>query len=91
MSAVRKAVVFLLLAFPAIVESQAFEAISLKPARSGDPRTMRLRALPNGDLIAMAVPVPLLLHYAHDVPVNRAAHRAPGRRRLFSVISSPSP
>ena len=51
-------------------QSQAFEVISIKPARSGDPRNMRMRVLPNGDLIASAVPVLLLLRYAYDVPVN---------------------
>ena len=70
MSVLCKAVVFLLLAFPAVAQSQAFEVISIKPARSGDPRNMRMRVLPNGDLNASAVPVLLLLRYAYDVPVN---------------------
>src|SRR5262249_15827547 len=50
----------LLSALPAVAQSQAFEAISVKPARSGDPRDMRMRVLPNGDLNASAVPVLLL-------------------------------
>ena len=54
MSKLCEAVVFLLLALPAVAQSQAFEAISIKPARSGDPRTMRMRVLPNGDLNASA-------------------------------------
>jgi len=70
MSVLCTAVVFLLLAFPAVAQSQAFEVISIKPARSGDPRNMRMRVLPNGDLNASAVPVLLLLRYAYDVPVN---------------------
>ena len=41
-----EAVAFLLLAFPAVAQSQSFEAISIKPARSGDPRDMRMRVLP---------------------------------------------
>ena len=65
-----KAVVFLFLALPAIAQSQALEVISITPARSGEPRTMRMRVLPNGDLNARAVPVLLLLRYAYDVPVN---------------------
>src|SRR5712671_6894266 len=64
------AVVFLLFALPAVAQSQAFESISIQPARSGDPRDMRIRVLPNGDLIASAVPVLLLVRYAYDVPVN---------------------
>jgi len=70
MSVLCKAVVFLLLALPAAAQSHSFEAISLKPARSGDPRSMRLRVLPNGDLDASAAPVLLLLRFAYDVPVN---------------------
>ena len=70
MSVLCKAVVFLLSALPAIAQSQAFEVISITPARSGDPHTMRIRVLPNGDLNASAVPVLLLLSYAYDVPIN---------------------
>src|SRR5436190_16043210 len=70
MSGLCEAVVFLLLALPAVAQSQAFELISIKPARAGDPRDMRMRVLPNGDLNASAVPVLLLLGYAYDVPVN---------------------
>ena len=57
-------------ALPAVAQSLAFEVISIKPARSADPRNMRMRVLPNGDLIASGVPVLWLLHYAYDVPVN---------------------
>jgi uncharacterized protein (TIGR03435 family) len=57
-------------ALPAVAQSQAFEVISIKPARSADPRNMRMRVLPNGDLIASGVPVLWLLRYAYDVPVN---------------------
>ena len=70
MSKLCEAVAFLLLAFPAVAQSQAFEVISIKPARSGDPRAMRMRVLRNGDLTASAVPVLLLFGYAYDVPVN---------------------
>jgi uncharacterized protein (TIGR03435 family) len=65
-----KAVAVLLLAVPAVAQAQAFEVISIKPAPSGDPRDMRMRVLPHGDLNASAVPVLLLLRYAYDVPVN---------------------
>ena len=78
MSVLCKAVVFLLLALPAVAQSQAFEVISIKPARSGDPRNMRMRVLPNGDLNASAVPVLLLLRYAYDVPSTP--------RRVFPVF-----
>ena len=51
-----EAVVILLLALPAVAQSQTFEAISIKAADSRDPRHMRMRVLPNGDLSATAVP-----------------------------------
>jgi uncharacterized protein (TIGR03435 family) len=70
MSKVCAAVVFLLLALPAVAQSQAFESISVKPARAGDPRNMRMRVLANGDLSASAVPVHLLFRDAYDVPLN---------------------
>ena len=53
-----------------VAQSQTFEVISIKPARSSDPGAMRMRVLPNGDLTASGVPVLLLVGYAYDVPVN---------------------
>lgn len=74
MSAFCRAVACLLVALPAAAQSQAqtqgFATITIKPARSADPRTLRVQVLPNGDLIASAVPVVTLLSYAYDVPVN---------------------
>jgi hypothetical protein len=52
-----KAVVYLLLALPAVAQSQAFEAITIQPDPSGDPRNARMQVLPTGGLIASAVPV----------------------------------
>jgi len=82
-----KAVVFLLLASTAIAQSQAFAVISIKPARSGDPRNMRLRVLPTGDLNASAVPVLLLVQYAYDVPVNPSPRLSglPGWRESYDI------
>jgi uncharacterized protein (TIGR03435 family) len=62
--------VFLLIALPAVAQSQAFELITIKPHASGDPRNPRMRVPPNGDLITSAVPVVKLLSYAYDVPTN---------------------
>ena len=70
MSLFCRAVVYLLVALPAVAHPQAFVAITIKPARSADPRNARLQVLPNGDLIASAVPVITLLSYAYDVPVD---------------------
>jgi uncharacterized protein (TIGR03435 family) len=81
------AVVFLLLAWPAVAQSQTFESVSIKPARSGDPRNMRLRVLPNGDLEASAVPVLVLVRYAYDVPVNPSPRLSglPGWRDSYDI------
>lgn len=65
-----KAILYLLVASPAVAQSQAFAKISIRPASSAEPRDMRVQLLTNGDLIANAVPVIRLLSYAYDVPVN---------------------
>ena len=82
-----QAVVFLLLASQGVAQSQDFEAISIKAARSGDPRNTRMRVLPNGDLNASAVPVLLLLRYAYDVPVNPSPRLSglPGWRETYDI------
>ena len=63
MSVLCKAVVLLLLALPAVAQSQTFDAISIKPAPSDDPANMRMQVLPPGGLNASAVPVLLLVRY----------------------------
>ena len=70
MSSFCKAAVYLMLALPAVAQSQAFATTTIKPARSADASNTRMQVLPNGDLIASAVPVVRLLSYAYDVPVN---------------------
>jgi uncharacterized protein (TIGR03435 family) len=70
MSVFCQAVAYLLVALPAVAQSQAFATIAIKPARLSDPRNARVRVLPNGDLIVSAVPVMKLLSDAYDVPVN---------------------
>lgn len=65
-----KALLYLFVAWPVVVQSQAFEKITVKPARSADQSNMRIQVLPNGDLIASAVPVVTLISYAYDVPTN---------------------
>jgi len=77
MSVFCQAVVYLLVALPAVAQSQAFATITIKPARSADPRNPRVQVLPNGDLIASAVPVITLLSYVYDVPVNPSPRLSP--------------
>lgn len=77
MSVFCQAFVYFLVASSAVAQSQAFAMITIKPARSADPRSPRLQALPNGDLIAGAVPVATLLSYAYDVPVNPSPRLSP--------------
>jgi len=72
-----KAVVYLLLALPAVAHSQVFAKITIRPASSADPRNMRMLVLPNGDLIANAVPVIMLLSYAYDVPFDPSPRLSP--------------
>jgi uncharacterized protein (TIGR03435 family) len=70
MSAFCPAVLSLLVALPAVAQTQAFATITIRPARSTDPRNVRMQILSDGGLIASAVPVIRLLSYAYDVPVN---------------------
>ena len=70
MSECCRAVLCLLLMLPTTALSQTFEKVKIKPAASADPRNERVQVLPNGDLIARAVPVITLLSYAYDVPSN---------------------
>ncbi len=77
MSVFCQAIVYLLVASPAVAQSQAFATITIKPAHSAYPRNARVQVLPNGDLIASAVPVITLLSYAYDVPVNPSPRLSP--------------
>lgn len=77
MSVLCRALVYLLVALPVVAQSQAFATITIKPARSSDPGNARVQLLPDGDLIASAVPVITLLSYAYDVPVNPSPRLAP--------------
>ncbi len=77
MSAFCRAFSCLLLALPAVAQSQAFATITIEPARSADPRNARVQVLPNGDLVASAVPVIRLLSDAYDVPVNPSPRLSP--------------
>jgi uncharacterized protein (TIGR03435 family) len=67
----------LLVALPAVAQSQAFATITIKPARSADMPNARVQVLPNGDLIASAVPLITLLSYAYGVPVNPSPRLSP--------------
>jgi uncharacterized protein (TIGR03435 family) len=62
--------VYLLVALPAVAQSQAFGTITIKPARSADPGDAHVQVMANGDLIATSVPVITLVSDAYDVPVN---------------------
>ncbi len=70
MSVFRRATVSLFMVLPAVAQSQTYATITIKPTRPANLRNGRVRVLPNGDLIANAVPVILLLSYAYEVPVN---------------------
>jgi uncharacterized protein (TIGR03435 family) len=70
MSVFRQAVVYLAIALPAVAQSQAFATITIKPARSADPRNTSVEVFADGDLTAHAVPLITLLSRAYNVPVN---------------------
>jgi len=63
----RRALLSMIMALPVIAQTQTFSSIAIKPAR---PSNSRLQVLPDGGLIARAIPTIRLLSYAYDVPVN---------------------
>lgn len=77
MSVLCQAVLYMLVALPAVAQSQAFVRITIKPARSADPGNWRVQVLPNGELLASAVPVSALLSYAYDAPINPSPRLSP--------------
>ena len=68
MSLFGRALLCFCVAVPALAQSQAFEKITIKAARSAGPRSMRMQVLPDGELVAHAVLVIDLISYAYDVP-----------------------
>jgi len=71
----RQAAVCLLVALPAIAQSQAYTSIRIKPA--GSAGGARLQVSPNGDLMASAVPVVQLLNSAYDLPGDGSPRLSP--------------
>jgi hypothetical protein len=72
MSVLAKAVVVLLVASPAIAQSPAFEEISIKPVRSGDPVLCGSRPASLPALAFSGCPLPTMkLWQLSGVPVSR--------------------
>ena len=59
-----------LVAATTVAQAQAFTNIEIKPARSSNVATSRLRILPNGDLVATSVSVLGLISDGYGVPSN---------------------
>src|SRR5690348_11336749 len=70
MSALSPALLYFLVTLPAPAQAQAFKTITIKPASPTAPRNPKIRVLPDGGVVATAVPVISLLSYAYDIPVN---------------------
>lgn len=75
MSLLCRAAACLLVALPAVAQSQAYVSITIRLAGSAD--RARLQVLPNGDLIASAVPVGQLLNNAYGLPSNGSPRLSP--------------
>jgi uncharacterized protein (TIGR03435 family) len=67
---IKRFVVCLLVTASAFAQAQSFATIDLKPARSVDPQTRRVRVLPNGDLIGTSVNAITLISEGYSVPAN---------------------
>jgi uncharacterized protein (TIGR03435 family) len=70
MPLIQRFVVSLILTTPGFVQAQSFATIDIKPSRSADPQSIRIRVLPNGDLIATSVNVITLISEGYGVPSN---------------------
>jgi uncharacterized protein (TIGR03435 family) len=70
MSVLSPALLYFLVTLLAAAQAQAFKTVTIKPASPTAPRNPKIRVLPDGGVIATAVPVISLLSYAYDVPVN---------------------
>ena len=60
----------LLVMASAFAQAQSFATIDVNLARTGDPQRVRIRVLPNGDLIATSVNVITLISHGCGVPSN---------------------
>ena len=69
---IKRFVVCLLVTASAFAEAQSFATIDVKPARSVDPQSRRVRVLPNGDLIGTSVNAIMLISEAYSVPANQS-------------------
>jgi uncharacterized protein (TIGR03435 family) len=67
---IKRFVVCLLVTASAFAQAQLFATIDVKPARSVDAQSMRVRVLPNGDLIGTSVNAITLISEGYGVPAN---------------------
>jgi uncharacterized protein (TIGR03435 family) len=67
---IKRFVVCLLVTASAFPLAQSFATIDVKPAGSVDPQSIRVRVLPNGDLIGTAVNAITLISEGYGVPAN---------------------
>lgn len=70
MPLIERFAVCLLITASAFAQAQSFATIDVKPALSVEPQSMRVRVLPNGDLIGTSVNVITLISEGYDVPSN---------------------
>lgn len=70
MPLIERFAVCLLVTASAFTQAQSFATIDVKPALSVEPQSMRVRVLPNGDLIGTSVNVITLINEGYDVPSN---------------------
>jgi hypothetical protein len=83
----------------AIAQAQSFTSIEVKPAGSADLQSMRVRVLPNGDLIATSVNtieliiMAMMLQPTHRsgfplFPLGSTARDTTSRQKLLSAQSA---
>jgi uncharacterized protein (TIGR03435 family) len=70
MSVFSRAILSLLVAWPTVAQSQRFAVVTIRPARSADPRDERTQVLPSGKWTANGISVARLMNRAYGLPAN---------------------
>lgn len=77
MTLVWQTAISLLVPMAAVAQSQSFATITIKPARSSDPRDARVQIRPNGEWVASGISVNRLMNLAYRLPSNGSPRLSP--------------
>lgn len=76
--------IYLVVTASALVQAQSFATIDVRPSRSSDLQSLRVRVLPNGNLIATSVNAITLISEGYSVPANPSERLSTLRPWVYS-------